>query len=103
MGPAQVFQFYDSATDAELSDYESALDNGDVGHARQIIVEHASKKQAARQGFLDEPPKPGDLVYVQHTDRYGTLETVSEDGTLAVVNSWFGPYTVPYNKLHRIR
>lgn len=100
----KVFKFYDEATEAELDDFESALDSDDDERARSIIEEHYQSKQASQQtGYLDEPPQPGDLVYVTDTDRYGTLVTLSEDGTLAVVSSWFGPYTVAADKLRRIR
>jgi hypothetical protein len=97
----RVIEFYAGADGDKLEEYESALDAGDIERAYQVVNDFS--RQAMEKGYLDEPPQVGDLVYVIDTSRYGSLVTLSDDGKLAVLRTWIGPYVVPFDQLRRVR
>jgi hypothetical protein len=96
----EVAGFYQDATDDELEAFEAALDRDDVDGARQLLRTH---KASRGDGFLDQPPEEGDLVYIEHTNQFARVVVIDVEHDQAVVDSRLGQYVIPYKSLHRIR
>lgn len=109
---ARTAQFYQTAPSELLDRFEDALDNDDRVLASAIRDEFltqsdsppATTKTAKDDPFyLSEEPEVGDMVFVSLSNRHARLLAISDDRKLALVKEQFGCYTVPFDKLRRVR
>lgn len=104
-------RFYQTASEEEIDQFESALDQGDNLRALEIVKSHTAKSYplsfdlAANKepNYLDESPEVGDMVFVTSSNHYARLISISDDHEIALVKEEWGAYTVPYASLRRVR
>lgn len=105
-------RFYQTAPSDVLDRFEDALDNDDEVLARAIRDEFLHQADASPSltktakddpAYLSEEPKVGDMVFVSLTNRMARLIAISDDQQLALVKEQMGAYTVPFDKLRRVR
>lgn len=100
-----LVQFYETARECDLEEYEARLDQDDVDGARKVLsqVLHSETQVTAGRDYLEEPPQRGDMVFVQTTGRYSRLLAISDDRKKAIVKDWLGAYVVNYQDLRRVQ
>lgn len=116
----ETVDFYETAPDSLLDEYEAALDDDDVDKAttlrrRFLSAAHSppqfpppqapplTRRAARPLSYTEYPPVPGDMVYTSVNGHYARLLSVSSDKELAVVKEWTGAYVVPYTSCKRTR
>lgn len=116
----ETVDFYETAPESLLDDYEAALDDDNVAKATTLRRRFLSAIQGPPQipphqspplhrtaahplSYTEYPPVPGDMIYTSVRGRYGRLLSVSSDKELAVVKEWTGAYVVPYSSCKRTR
>jgi hypothetical protein len=99
---ARYVYFFNKASDLYLDLYNWLLDN-DYKDAAETLVESFNRTAKAGVGYLDECPRPGDLVYIVDTNKYAYLVEISSDNRVAIVNEGRGPYPIAIEKVKRIR
>jgi hypothetical protein len=109
---ARTARFYQIAPSELLDRFEDALDNDDTVLASAIREEFLSQADSPTEitktakedpAYLSEDPEVGDMVFISLSNRHARLIAVSDDKKLALVKEQFGAYTVPYDKLRRVR
>lgn len=109
---ALTARFYQTAPSELLDRFEDALDEDDDVLARAIRDEFlhqadnppvTNKTAKDDPHYLTEEPEVGDMVFVNTLNRHARLIAISDDKKLALVKEMYGAYTVPYEKLRRVR
>lgn len=110
---ATTARFYQTAPSDFLDRFEDALDADDTVLANAIRDEFLAQADAplpetvkvAKDDpeYLREEPEVGDMVFVMTLNRHARLIAVSDDKKMALVKEQLGCYTVPYERLRRVR
>jgi hypothetical protein len=109
---ARTARFYQIAPSELLDKFEDALDADDVVLASAIREEFLTQADSPIEitktakndpAFLSEDPEVGDMVFISLSNRHARLIAISDDRKIALVKEMFGAYTVPYDKLRRVR
>ena len=106
-------RFYQTAPSDFLDRFEDALDADDTVLANAIRDEFLAQADAPLAetktakindpNYLSEDPEVGDMVFVMTLNHHARLLAISDDKKLALVKEQFGAYTVPYERLRRVR
>jgi len=108
---AKTANFYRMASDQQIEEFETALDEDNTKRAHEIIenfrpgiattIEIEAKVKAPE--YLDSPPEIGDMVIQTSTGHMVRLIAISDDKELALVKEEWGAHPAQYADLRRVR
>lgn len=105
-------RFYQIASDEDLEEFEAKLDAGDSVGASELVTrffreacpQPAFEVQAKKEpGYLEEPPKVGDVVLIVSTGHYAKLLAISDDQEIALVREEWGSFPTKFDNIRRVR
>ncbi len=106
---AKTANFYQMASDQQIEEFETALDNDNTALATSIVENFQPtaattvEAKVKTPDYLDSPPDIGDMVIVVNSGHMARLIAISDDKELALVKEEWGAFPTPYQNLKRVR
>ncbi|SRR6266705_2788282 len=106
---AKTANFYRTASDQQIEEFETALDNDNTALATSLVenfqpIETTTVEAKIKApDYLDLPPEVGDMVIQVSTGHMVRLIAISDDKELALVKEEWGAHPAQYADLRRVR